>query len=268
MKLYFPQWQGSGTGKTIRQGAETILRYLGEASFTKIPLSEEVAEKNHSIHHQEALLRQLSRFSALLKETEPTTLQTLGGDCGLEIVPVSYLNQQYEGDLAVIWFDAHGDINNHHTSPSKNFHGMPLQTLLGEGHPDFTNLLFSRLLPEQLFYVGLRDVDIAEAEYIRKHQIFRTQNSSPKELIEAIKKQSFSKVYIHFDVDVLDPGAYKSTYYQVANGLSVNTCEDYLRALYQHFDPVGKSVLESVALTEEALKPIEGIIDILFRNQS
>lgn len=38
--------------------------------------------------------------------------------------------ETYE-NLKVIWIDAHGDINLPETSPSGNYHGMPVAHLLG-----------------------------------------------------------------------------------------------------------------------------------------
>ena len=41
------------------------------------------------------------------------------------------LNRTEEDQLKVLWFDAHPDINTYQSSPSKNFHGMPLSYLTG-----------------------------------------------------------------------------------------------------------------------------------------
>jgi len=59
MKLYFPQWQGSGNGKNIEDGAKTILEYLNDPKFIKVPLSQVPAgqdgEKKYDIHNYEAI---------------------------------------------------------------------------------------------------------------------------------------------------------------------------------------------------------------------
>ena len=136
MKIYFPQWQGSGTGKHIEPGAKTVLDYCNDPEFIEIPLSTIPAgtdgTQQHHINNYTAITEQLQRLKQKIAAAQPKTIQTIGGDCGLEIVPVSYLNQKYP-NLGVIWFDAHADINRPCDSASCNFHGMPLRTLLGEG---------------------------------------------------------------------------------------------------------------------------------------
>jgi arginase len=63
------------------------------------------------------------------------------------MAPISYLNKLYGGDLAVVWFDAHGDLNSPATSVSQNFHGMPLRCLLGDGEETLKSACFSLLRP-------------------------------------------------------------------------------------------------------------------------
>jgi arginase len=49
----------------------------------------------------------------------------------MAIATVAASLQKHGPNLKVIWFDAHGDINTRKTSPSGNFHGMPLAFLTG-----------------------------------------------------------------------------------------------------------------------------------------
>src|SRR5260370_10128057 len=94
----------------------------------------------------------------LLKKNNPRRIFPLGGDCGIDVVPISFLNKRYDGDLAVIWLDAHADANTPQSSPSKTFHGMALRTLLGEGVPQLAAASFSTLLPLQTFLAAVRDL--------------------------------------------------------------------------------------------------------------
>ncbi len=269
MKIYFPQWLGSGTGTTIESGAKTILNYLNDSEFEHIPLSDipagERGLKKFYINNYDAITEQLARFKKEINNNQPTSIQTIGGDCGLEIVPVSYLNQKYS-NLGVIWFDAHADINRPCDSPSCNFHGMPLRTLLGEGEEQMSHLLFSTINASQVHYIGLRDIDKAEKERIDLDDIYSPVKLNIPELIDTLKSKNVSYLYLHFDFDCLDPNDYDKTYYRVPNGLKIKEAEAGIMALKDNFVIVGSSVLESVTPLISELKPIEPILDLLLKD--
>ncbi|MDO1501023.1 arginase family protein [Winogradskyella maritima] len=262
MIFYVPQWQGSGTGKSILDGAEMIKSTIG-GTIVGIPLSESPIDKVTNINGFTAIYEQLSQFKTALKNAQPETVKTIGGDCGLEIVPVSYLASKYK-NLGVIWFDAHADINSPSESPSHNFHGMPLRTLLGESDSKLEELLFSKLKPRQIHYIGLRDIDETEQARIAKDHIYAPLTTNINHLIETMDKKGIENIYIHFDVDCLDPKSYSKTYYCVNNGLTIAQAESYLKALKNNFNVVGTSILESVATNDIELVPIKTILELLF----
>lgn len=266
MKVYFPQWQGSGTGRRIATGAATILRFMDDRDYKEIPLSEITAgnggQKVRNIHNYDALVQQLQRLKSEIEAARPDRLQIIGGDCGLEIVPVSYLNQKYP-NLGVIWFDAHADINRPCDSPSGNFHGMPLRTLLGEGATEMNTLMFSTLQPSQIHYAGLRDVDAAEQTRIDTGQIYAPKICDPQDLVETLEAKGITRLYLHFDFDCLDPKDYDKTHYQVPGGLHIAEAENIIRMLNDRFEIVGSSALESIAPLTQELKPIETLLHLL-----
>lgn len=266
MKIYFPQWQGAGNGEHIEAGALTILNYLKDPDFMEIPLSTIpsgiVDNPTFQINNYGAISEQLKRFKVLLENEKPEKLFTIGGDCGLEIVPVSYLNSRYS-NLGVIWFDAHADINRPCDSPSCNFHGMPLRTLLGEGEPTLSSLLFSTIVPEQIHYVGLRDIDEAEKICLEYGNIYHPRRLNLSELVALLKSKDILQLYLHFDFDCLEPNEYDKTYYKVPQGLRIKEAESSIKELHKHFEVVGTSVLESIALSQEELIPIRGILNLL-----
>ncbi|MCL6625995.1 MAG: arginase, partial [Alicyclobacillus shizuokensis] len=63
----------------------------------------------------------------------------LGGDHSIAIGSLAGLATAGK-NFGLIWFDAHGDMNTHETTPSGNIHGMPLAASLGLGHPSLTEL--------------------------------------------------------------------------------------------------------------------------------
>ncbi|WP_459209109.1 arginase family protein [Aquimarina rhabdastrellae] len=264
MKVYFPQWQGSGTGENIATGAQTVLTYCNVSKFVKIPLSRKAPQQKHHINFYEAIVEQLKDFKNTLQLASPKTIQTIGGDCGLEIVPVSYLNALYP-NMGVLWFDAHADINRPCDSSSCNFHGMPLRTLLGEGATGMDILLTATIKADQIHYVGLRSIDPTEQLRIDKDKIYAPKKLDIQDLVQTLKLKGITHLYIHFDFDCLEPNEYPHTYYQVPNGVSITAAEECIKTLQDEFIMVGSSVLESVTTDMDELTPIKGIIDLLMK---
>ena len=268
MKVYFPQWQGAGLGEGIEAGAKTVLDYLEDEHFRRIPLSNidagENGKQQYNINNFQAIYEQLSRFKGILEDEQPNHLQTIGGDCGLEIVPVSYLNKKYE-NLGVIWFDAHADINRPCDSASCNFHGMPLRTVLGEGEEKMNPLLFSTIQASQIHYVGLRDIDPTEQERLDKDAIYHPRKLDIEDLVNTLSRKQITHLYLHFDFDCLEPNDYDKTYYRVSNGVTIQESLEAIKRLQNEFAVVGSSVLESITTQREELTPITPIINALMK---
>lgn len=105
---------------------------------------------------------------------------TLGGDHSIAIGTIAgsakAVRERLGREIAVIWVDAHSDINTPETSDSGNVHGMPVSFLTGlakESKPEY----FGWLKPEhlvnmqKLVYIGLRDVDPGEKRILRENGI-------------------------------------------------------------------------------------------------
>jgi arginase len=105
---------------------------------------------------------------------------TLGGDHSIAIGTVSgtarAIRERLGREIAVIWVDAHADINTPETSDSGNIHGMPVSFLTGlatETREDVFGWLQAHhmLSTKKLVYIGLRDIDRGEKKILREHGI-------------------------------------------------------------------------------------------------
>ncbi len=269
LRLFFPQWQGSGH-LALYEGACQLREALRPLAFTNVPVSRTYSLTTcENILGYSQIATQLSQACQILAFHNPNKLFTLGGDCGIEIAPVSFLNQKYGSDLAVIWLDAHGDLNTPDSSPSAHFHGMPLRTLLGEGDPALLKQAFSVLSPEQIFLVGTRELDPPEGRFIRKKSISVLSSQAVnaeqgKSLIQQIKSAGFTRLYIHLDLDVIDPQDFSRVVCLTPNGIRLESLQKFLRNLRDSFDAVGSSILEFLpnrfAINEpEAIRIVNGI---------
>lgn len=107
---------------------------------------------------------------------------TLGGDHSIAIGTIGgsarAVRERFGGarEVAVIWVDAHADINTPETSSSGNIHGMPVSFLLGLVKEEDEELFGwlgekNRISTRKLVYIGLRDVDPGEKRILREHGI-------------------------------------------------------------------------------------------------
>jgi arginase len=105
---------------------------------------------------------------------------TLGGDHSIAIGTISgtakAIRERLGRELAVIWVDAHADLNTPEMSPSGNIHGMPmafLTRLAREEKKDIFGWLEDEHIinKNKLVYIGLRDVDRGEKQLLREHGI-------------------------------------------------------------------------------------------------
>ena len=264
MVLLFPQWQGANRRKPIEQGTKTLEQYYGSQITHRIIMESHTMKTSKSINNYSAIYNQTLRCRELLKKEQPKKIYTIGGDCGIELMPVSYLNERYE-NLGVIWFDAHGDANTPQSSASKNYHGMPLRQLCGDGDEALGKLCFSTIHPSQIVYIGLRDVDEPEKEWIKKENIFNSPEAEISTIITTLKARKVQNIYLHFDIDVVNPTDYEHALLSVQDGISIDQATKTIKKIMEEFEVVGTSLTEVTADSQENLEPISEILELLAR---
>lgn len=159
---------------------------------------------------------------------------TLGGDHGLATGSIAGMQKTYE-NLKVIWFDAHGDCNIPETSPSGNYHGMPVAHLLGwikKGEMKSFDWLTPSLKAENIVFIGLRDLDQGEKDLLKKHNIrvytpydIELKGGIGNIMNEALEylqcdSQHSNPIHVSFDVDGCDPSFLTATGTKSRCGLS------------------------------------------------
>jgi arginase len=162
---------------------------------------------------------------------------TLGGDHSIAIGTVSgtakAIRERLGKEMAVIWVDAHADINTPETSDSGNVHGMPVAFLTGLAKSDHKEI-FGWLQQDQmisinkLVYIGLRDVDRGEKQLLRQHGIKAfSMHDIDRHGIGRVMEMALghigsdTPIHLSFDVDALDPQWAPSTGTPVRGGLTL-----------------------------------------------
>lgn len=184
-----------------------------------------------------------------LKENPSARIFSIGGGCDADVPVISHLNKLYDGNLFVLWLDAHGDLNSPEESKTGLFYGMPARILI-DGRDIFPDIIERPLMPHQIIHIGGRDFDKPELGYIKKNNIQCISSVSTKHIKDALNEKQRSFIYIHLDLDILSPEEFPNTPLPVNGGatkkeilkLIENIKNNYLFAgfgLYE-YAPCGK----------------------------
>ena len=165
---------------------------------------------------------------------------TIGGDCGVELIAIGVARYRCGPELGVAWFDAHPDLNTAESSLSGAFHGMVLRSLLGEGDPEFA--ADPALAAGRVALIGTRAFDPAEREVVERGLVVE----------DLAALGSSGKIYVHLDLDVLEPGEFAGINYPEPGGLSIGELVDALDAL-SGFEVVGVGITECVGDSKDVL---------------
>jgi arginase len=252
-----PQWQGAVNERAggIPDGCLALAGLTARILHSPVhhviqnrqtsPIEDDVANRSVLTGANRAAQR-----AAVAEASWP--ILTIGGDCGVELAPIGAARHRYGAELAVAWFDAHPDLNTPQSSASGAFHGMVLRALLGEGDPAFT--ASPALEHGQVVLVGTRAIDPAEQAAITGGLAVLTDDP-------AASLSHASHVYVHVDLDVLDPSDFGGLNYPEPGGLSVADLVSALDSL-GGFTIVGVGITECVASPDqvEVLAPIVAAI--------
>ncbi len=198
----------------------------------------------------ETNLQRLYNFNVKLSPT-PQLRINVGGDHSMAMATVAASQRLHGQNLKVIWFDAHGDINTRQTSPSGNYHGMPLAYLTGlDKEPHKFAFLTQKLDISNILYLGIRDLDDGEKQVIKQNHIAviksREINESPTQ--STYKKISNfvgnNPVHISFDVDGIDPTEMPSTGTTAPRGVHMAAIKPLLDKLITHKNVVCLDIVE------------------------
>jgi arginase len=163
----------------------------------------------------------------------------LGGDHSLGLGSVAGASRAFD-DLAVVWVDAHGDINTHETSESGNVHGMSLAKAMGIGFADLTDVYYKgqKVKNENVFIVGARDLDKGEYELIKKEQlhVYTAKRIHEygiehvvNEVLADIEARNIQNIHLSFDLDFIDAKFVPGTGTPVGDGMTVEEAETLLK---------------------------------------
>jgi arginase len=205
-----PQWQGSPSSRAMQliDGAQAISGDLPRASCTTVEVPLEAGESVETGVQRFSTLRRTRELVDL--ELSPVTepVIVVGGDCGVAVSAIAHAARQHPG-LAVVWLDAHPDLHTPASSTSGAFSGMALRAVLGEG-ADGLVVDPGAVTASRVVLAGAREYEPAEEDAAAEIGMARLDAgdlAEPDALARAVAATGATAVYIHVDLDVLDPSA-------------------------------------------------------------
>ncbi|MCF0094866.1 arginase family protein [Micromonospora sp. MH99] len=266
LDVLVPMWQGADDLR-VHEGPAALaaLTAPGTRRVT-VPVPAGGSPREGGVRHRAAVIDAYRAHRDVLARHRPRRLLTLGGDCTVEVASVAHLASRYAHRLFVLWIDAHGDLNTPATSPSGTAHGMPLRLLLDDAD-DAPGALPAPgcLSPGQVALVGVRDLDPAEVAYVRRRDLTvldaPTMGAQPTRL--AALPPPDAAVYVHLDLDVLDPSALPAVAVPTPGGVPAAALARALSALRAHHDVIGVGITEYVPQLAHDRRALIEVLDAL-----
>jgi arginase len=153
----------------------------------------------------------------------------LGGDHSIALGTIGGMAAAAGGPGAVLWIDAHGDLNTPATTPSGNVHGMPLAAALGRGGPGFERAAWPlpALEAASTTLIGVRSLDAGERALLGELDVaIHTMSELDRRGIEPVVADALARasgaafVHVSLDMDALDPDVAPGVGTAVRGGLS------------------------------------------------
>ena len=229
---------------------------LGDIEVEKVNESEKYSSNSQLKYLTQVVDANNGLASKVLEALQNDTFPLIiGGDHSLAMGSIAGASKHFGNNLAVIWIDAHGDINTHDTSPSGNIHGMPLAASMGYGYEKLTSIFFNevKIKPENVFILACRDLDKGEIELINKLKmnVWTTEQINKEgtskvinDLLTLIKEKNIKNIHLSYDIDCLDPDYVPGTGTPVNDGLTYSQSKELLEAI------LGTNLVKSMDFVE------------------
>jgi arginase family enzyme len=168
----------------------------------------------------------------------------LGGCCCAHVGAVEALGSRH-GRIAVVWLDAHGDLNTVESSPTGNLWATPLRMLIDSGSVESGDVAL----------VGARNLDPPEEEFIAANGIHVGREGIGPALGGA------EGVYVAFDADSVDPGELE-VFMPEPDGLTLDEVEAMFRSIRER-SPVLGAGFTALAPDKRNVEPVSRLVAAL-----
>jgi arginase len=174
-------------------------------------------------------------------------------DCSICITTLPAVARLRPGAV-ILWLDAHPDFNDPATTPSGFLGGMCLSAACGAWDAGLGD---GRVDPASVVMCGIRDVDAGERVLVETHGVGLVER--PSQLARVLDGR---EVFVHLDLDVLDPRYMPGLHWPVDGGFSDGGLRTLLAEVAEAAEIIGAEVtdLPAPALARRVATIVEPIL--------
>jgi len=196
--------------------AEQFVRRLGPEKHVRVPFNP----RDRWVTAAREACRTLGDAIASSLRSGATSA-VLGGECTLVAGSIAGA-LTVEPDLVLVYFDAHGDFNTLATTPSHYVGGMCLAHVCGRSVAPLLWPGSRKIAEDRVALVGGRALDPGERTNLDRSKLtrirFDSEQADTAGLIAFARKR---KVWLHVDIDVVDPAEVGAVVFPAAGGASL-----------------------------------------------
>ena len=220
-------------------GLSEKIAALGRSVVDRGDLPSPIPEKKKHGDPQKRFIKDIARVCDRLYQVARSSIEegamplVLGGDHSLAAgsVAASAAHARAAGKpIALLWIDAHGDMNTPASTPSGNVHGMPLAALLGPEPAELSSIggFSPTVLPQHTALIGVRNLDEREKDLVRNSgvHVFTMKDIDligvaqvASRALRAVSAET-AGIHVSLDLDVCDPSIAPGVGTPVKGGLS------------------------------------------------
>jgi arginase len=223
-----------------------------------------------------------ANFAGKVREGLQDDMITVGleANCNDLLGMLSGLKYDSDGNarkVGLVFYDSHGDFNTPETTLSGMLGGMPVAIAAGHALHNLrmTTGLEEPLPMSHIMWGGVRDLDPLEAARFREYEVRQVSVEDIRQVSDNFREQfraladEVDVVYVHVDMDVLEPDEVPGHGLTVPNGPSSKALANAIAVMFENpktialgiastpsfnADPDGRSRQAALNLIEGAIK--------------
>jgi arginase len=238
-----------------RLGLVDALRKAGiDTKDSEDALFEHSQSKDKTALKNAAIAMALSAADKVAGEIKAgNRVLALGGDHAVSLGTIAGASRTCEGDLSVIWIDAHPDLCTWEESISKNIHGMQAAALLGVGDTELVNAAGTgaKIKKENLFYIGLKDMDDYEIRFLLEQGIktitmYDIERNGMNTVLSEVEEflKSHKNIWVSLDMDGIQKQYVPSSPMATDEGLTAREVLTLTRLIGRKGNVLGADIVE------------------------